>query len=420
MPTKSAILSFEVQENRLFVNRNGACTHRISLWPRPQAEMRNSNGVWERFYPEFRLIGYPLPKPKDTSQLELGLDVQINTTSTQSKRLAYDQLRQTMPLSYSMALAPFKSHQWNMIVFLSFYRRFYQLIKANPAIAFLLANRREFNWKIYRKEISLEDLTGMKQTQLLEQLGLPGTKNMVQITKKIHPSSIRPELLEMLKKCTCQEDVLKQLSHLKKINAGVLAVAGSARISRHVTPQLLEEISINGQNNHYPMAAHTLREIIEWHGQLRKNRAFPRFKHLADLEVYYDELVDGELRTIAEEERRVNRFVDPEKLIQQFRKPLGRPPIQAGEHIKPLRTAAALLREGQLQRNCVGGYADRVRLGRCYIYRVTAPERATLSVIRTAGGEWIIGELFASCNRPVRPETKETVNDWLAGEQLGI
>ena len=80
----------------------------------------------------------------------------------------------------------------------------------------------------------------------------------------------------------------------------------------------------------------------------------------------------------------------------------------------------ALLKEGQQQHNCVGGYIERVRSGRCYIYRVLQPERATLSIIKEASGEWDVGELLSSCNKKVRPRTETAVNDWLSNAQLGI
>ena len=133
MPRKQSSLSFAVRDEQLLISRRGSVSHRIRIWPRPNAEKRDRTGRWERFYPEFRIISYPLPKPKKkppTLQLDLGLEIERNSVNTEpTKKEAYDQLRQTMPRSYAMALAPFKSHQWNMILFLSFKRRFYDLIR---------------------------------------------------------------------------------------------------------------------------------------------------------------------------------------------------------------------------------------------------------------------------------------------------
>jgi len=280
MPRKSSNLSFSVRDEQLLISRRGAVSRRIRIWPHPCAEIRKGAGQWERFYPEFRVIDYPLPKPKKkhpSPQLDLGLEIEPTPVDTRpSKRQAYDQLRQTMPRSYAMALAPFKSHQWNMIVFLSFHRRFYELIKSNPAIAFSLANLQDIKWRVYRKELRLEDLTGMKQTDLLKLLSLPGTKSLVQISKKIQPASVSPDILQVLRHCLHHESVMKKLSHLKKINTGVLALLTRRDDVRDlVTPQLLEEVSLDRAHNHYPASMHQLTESFRWHRELRPDLRLP-------------------------------------------------------------------------------------------------------------------------------------------------
>ena len=429
MPKNSSNLEFEVRDKQLFIRRNGWSDYRITVWPRPNAEGRSPGGNWERFYPEFKLIAYPLskPKPKPKSkkeepsmQLDFGLDVPVSKTPT-TKKLAYDQLRQTMPISYGMALAPFKSHQWNMIVFLSFHRKFYELIKGNPAIAFLLANRRDFNWRVYRKEIKLEDLVGTKQTELLKLLGLPGTKNLVQITKKVHPSSISLDLIEVLRRLLEREDSVKKLSHLKRINTGVLALLTSrGEIRRHASPQLLEEISASRPNNHYPLAVKELAESLRWHHELCATRVFPKIKTLDALTAYHEEMADASARLLAQADPQSHRGMSVDQLKKLLRQPFQRPPIPGDTKIRPLRSPAELLNEGQRQHNCVSGYPDRVRSGTCYIYHVIAPEPATLSIVRGSGGTWEIGELFAACNQPVKRETRIAVSDWLGNAQIGI
>jgi len=431
MPRKPSSLSFAVRDEQLLISRRGAVSHRIRIWPRPRAEVRESAGCWTRFYPEFRIISYPLPKPKKkppTLQLDLGLEIESTPVDTlPNKKQAYDQLRQTMPRSYAMALAPFKSHQWNMILFLSFKRRFYDLIKTNPAIAFSLANRREFNWKVYRKEIGLDDLTGMKQTELLKLLGLPGTKSLVQITKKIQPASISLELVDTLRHCLHHEIVMKKLSHLKKINTGVLTLlTRSDDVRNLVTPQLLEEVSLDRAHNHYAASAHQLGESLRWHRELRPDLRFPIFQTLKALNAYHEEIVGEGTRLIAEAERvaQIERVAQQHAQVEKLKKmlsvPFPRPPLDGTSTIQAIQTTQELRSEGQTQRNCVAGYATRVQERGCYIYRVLEPERATLSIIKNFGGEWRISELMLSGNRAVKQETRDAVEEWFNDAQLGI
>jgi len=427
MPKKPSSLLFAVKDKQLFISRNEVCNYRIRLWPHPDAKAREGN-YWERFYPEFRLIGYPLPKPKkkkDANQLELGLDLlECTPIAKPTKKQAYDQLRKTLPPSYALALAPFKSHQWNMVVFLSFHRRFYELIKSNPALTFLLANRREFNWRIYRKEIKLEELTGMKQQALLELLGLPGTKRLAQITKKIHPASITLGLVEYLNYYRKNEDVLKMLSHLKKINSGVMGMLANHDIAgSHITPQLLEEVSRSRPNNHYPIASHQLMESLRWHRELHPRQKIPVFRTLEALDTCHRELaleLDRLFQDAQPQVRNQPRNERLEMVKMMNRKPFPAPPMAGTDTIIPLRTILELSIEGNRQHNCVGGYANRVLSGKCYIYRILKPQRATLSIFKTASGEWEIGELLVACNNSVMEETRQAVSDWLSNAQLGI
>lgn len=56
------------------------------------------------------------------------------------------------------------------------------------------------------------------------------------------------------------------------------------------------------------------------------------------------------------------------------------PPIPGNDVIIPIETLLELRREGQVMRHCVASYEESIRRGTCYIYRVMAPERATLSI----------------------------------------
>ena len=66
------------------------------------------------------------------------------------------------------------------------------------------------------------------------------------------------------------------------------------------------------------------------------------------------------------------------------------------------------------QHNCVASYERLARRGDVAIYRVTVPERATLSLVPD-GCRWKVSELRGPCNQRVPPHTREAVRRWLAG-----
>jgi hypothetical protein len=103
--------------------------------------------------------------------------------------------------------------------------------------------------------------------------------------------------------------------------------------------------------------------------------------------------------------------------------PFPPPPFPGTDTIRPLTTPAELIEEGDLQHNCVGNrvtYEPYVRRGLCYIYRVLAPERATLSMISRGTVSWSIGELKTARNHTVSRETWRVVREWLDANQVSL
>lgn len=407
MPKKcQSNLSFNFTDNRLSIHRNGTSIYEITVWPKPKAEARDTIGNWTRSYPVFRIISYPLrtPKKKSSPQLELGLEL-IAQPPEMTRQMAYDQLRQSMPFAYAIALAPFRSHQWRLIILLSMKHQFYDLLKSNPVLAYYLANNERIMSLIYNKALMMETLTGMKQTELLDLLQLPQTKSAVKLLRKVHPASVSPEQSVLLRKCLQSEALMKRLAHLKSVNIGVLKLAFMPDDQfSSITPQLLEEVSADVRNNFHPAAANLFSAMVYRRQRIYPGRPLPVIRSLEDLDARHEEIM--------------NEYTN--RQTEKYLGPLPTPPVKGTTEIVPLRSGAALREEGEMQHNCVGGYAGAVRARRTYIYRVLAPERATLSIVRGGGGEWIIGQLKAAFNKPVKDETVKAVEDWLYAPQLGI
>jgi hypothetical protein len=408
MPKKrQSNLSFCFNDPRLSIYRNGRPIYEITVWPRPRAEVRDNSGYWQPFYPEFRLIDYPLRKPKEKSaspQMELGLEI-APQKKEMTKKEAYDLLRQSMPFPYAIALAPFQSHQWNLLILLSMKRRFYDLLKSNPVLAYYLANDEQVMMRIYHKELMMEKLTGMPQADLLKLLGLPDTKSMVKLLRKIPPASVSPMQFTLLQECVRSEERIKKMAHLKKINIGALKLVSVPNDQLcAVTPQLLEEVSANVRNNFHTSAANLFYEMAGRHRHLYPGRPLPVIHSLEELDTRHEEIM------AAYTDRQNDRQLGP----------LPKPPIEGTETIIPLQTGSDLRDEGIAQHNCVGGHAASVRAGTCYVYRILEPERATLSIIKDSGETWIISELYTACNKPVKSETRQAVTEWLSQAQVGI
>lgn len=434
MPKKRChSLTFEFRENCLHINRNKRPAYKITVWPKPNARAVNAVGDWQRLYPEFRLIDYPLRKPKkkkSSTQLELGMDLPPPRQEL-SKKAAYDALRKSMPFSYAIALAPFQSHQWNLMILLSMKRRFYDLIKSNAVLAYMLANHQHIMTQIYRKELMMDTLTGMKQPELFKLMGFPATRQFSQIVRKITPATASPATRQTLLHCLHDQQTIKRLSHLKKINTGVLTLlTRSKELRERLTPQLLEEVSSVRSEDHYPATAHQFAESFRWHREINGQRPFPVIRTREELSTYHDDIVlEGQQLMEAEEQHRQMEEADHlrtrQARLKEIRRKLDQrfndPPVPGTDAIIPLRTPRELHNEGREQHNCVGGYSKRVEEGNCYIYKILFPERATLSITRYSnGGRWSIGELRTACNNRVSSETRALVREWLYPACVGI
>ncbi len=69
--------------------------------------------------------------------------------------------------------------------------------------------------------------------------------------------------------------------------------------------------------------------------------------------------------------------------------------------------------KSKVMQHCAEDYSGLARDGRCYLYRVMAPQRATLRLERTNGGRWFVSELKLKANREPSPDTWRAVQHWL-------
>lgn len=96
------------------------------------------------------------------------------------------------------------------------------------------------------------------------------------------------------------------------------------------------------------------------------------------------------------------------------------PPFSGNDTIIPITTPEALQQEGRWMHHCVASYASEVaRKKNIYIYRVLAPERATLAIAKTPRG-WEISQLRCLRNSDPSPETVSAAYEWLLEAQQNV
>jgi len=395
----------------------GLVEMRITGSPVPRSVVRRGRGAgWEPFLPELRLVHpyRPPVKAKTPSPPanQLCFDFFDETrekrpteglTPAQHRKRAFDHFRFSLPKPVARILEPFRTHQWALLVMLHHDPGALDLAETNPALAFALAQKLNCD----RALIAALGCSAMRQRDLLEVLGLPSSAAAVNLFRKVDPQSLSgdnwPALVGVIRRELAEPK--PRLNHLTSINSGVVEILLDPRASGAATPQLLDEVAKDRSENYRGRVVHMITSTLRMQDEMRVGERCDRFQSLARLHTVHEEVAENY-------RRRVRQLIDANGYGPGF---FQSPPVPGiAGRIEPIASPAELVDEGEIQGNCVASYADRVREGNTYIYRVLHPERATLSIVRRGPfSDWEIDELERRFNTDCSEETEEFVQAWL-------
>ena len=262
------------------------------------------------------------------------------------------------------------------------------LWQTNPALVLYLLER--INQGHFGRTSDAGDLGKIfrgKQRSLCAKVGLPGTEGTAKILRKLEPECCTEGALSDLRDLLTDGSALKFLAHLPRLTPNILSILKSRNLRVLVSHSLLKELALNRKldRGNYPL------------GELEKCR-----------------LKQAPLRTTA-----------PFQSLEEIRERLNptnptfpAPPLALPENFKPLTSAEELSLEGEVQHNCVGSYEKFILSKQRYVYKLDAPERATVSV-RRKNGRWNLSEIRRASNRKVHWDTEDYVSEVVAGCQAG-
>lgn len=416
MPASGNTIDFIFKDGKLFIFES-QMVRLVHPWPdktvsqSPYAIQKHpERRAWVPFEPHFALVK-PFRSKKKKEPILPQTPIQLNLftsqpiqplkkqqTPRQRKNQAFERLRFSLTKDVARILEPFEQNQWPLLFLLHHSTEAVELATQNPILAYLMA--------IFcrQKDLSpnqIKSLLAQKQTTILRYLGFTGKTSEIKILRKIIPSSLSVDHSLYLRHLLQNNVAEKILLHLKKVNAGVIALMMNPELLGLVSVEMLQEISEDKREKYYPFTASILTESLQFAKEINQPRTTP-FKSMQNFRRWYQEIETDYARQL------------PERLLQEK---LPSPPIAGNQMIIPLLTSQALIEEGRLQKNCVATYIPRVQRRETYIYRVLLPERATLSIVK-AHGTWYLGELFLAENEPVSPLTRQAVTRWFEGSIL--
>ncbi len=382
-------------------------------WPDPRAWLKRRSHNWQptrKFADEvicswrFFCETPPPPPPKTPFELEDGqlcfpgirTQEEIAYYCTYRYEKCRCELLATIPAEIRAIVGQYAVRRWHILNILARCPGAVDLHHSNPALLYAMAS----NWIFHKPAVTkpmreARRLVWRKQRQILEWLGFPGTKAVRRLMARIAPAELDIHTLVFLKEALHDPVCLKLLGHLEILNKEALLSISNRNLRPHVSPKLAEEISqyeptlsglttdINAPNAPYRVLADTVRmaEIVQW-------QEVPT--------VFYSMKRVNEIHDLLSARMRLDVLSGSMKLPETF----SPPPLPGTENIIPLTTPIEVVQEGLEQHHCVGSYMNFIIQGVYYVYRVTSPVRATLSVVLNQG-KWSLSQTKGKYNQPI-------------------
>jgi len=305
-------------------------------------------------------------------------------------------------------ISNYRNQHWRLLVFGLRCDGAEEMLLNNeqPAFPYLYACNKMFLEPSPSKPVrTARRLLRLNRRKSLGILGYPATKSTVKILSKIKdPHDISIEKLKNLKKLLWNPSTAKQICHFPTINSAIIEIMSNKDLKESITPNFLQEVAAAGRDERNDVPNY-IRDSIEIVKILRLTKA-PTFKSARHLSKVHHDLT-GMLNS-RQTGSNLDIYFPP-------------PPVPEKENvITALRNTHMLKREGIRMSNCARSYERRIAVERShYMYHVenhsaeSAPEKATMSLVRDADGCWIIDQIKGPGNSNVSRDTRNLVKSWL-------
>jgi hypothetical protein len=310
-----------------------------------------------------------------------------------------------IPVEVRRVVGRFRSHHWELMRWCALAGHGGEsLCAANPALAFMMALSRQFRRPPAGSRPSALPavLAFTKQRRLLGWLGFPPTEPVRRVLARILPGALTIADLKALRRQLTRGGIPPGLAHVPHINADVMQLAAQGVLGC-LSAGMIAALSNPAEDSRSTSMARRVVAVVALWRRLRPADGLPLFHSAEQVRV-----VQRELAAARREARASHASLE-----------FPPPPVPGTAGILPLTTRLMLADEGCRQHNCVASYGKSAAAGRVAIYRVLAPERCTLSLVKRRG-VWVMGQIKAACNKDVRTETRAAIQAWLESSRRPV
>jgi hypothetical protein len=341
----------------------------------------------------------PPPKAKTSPQEEFSFTSTLTRRISPAarKRWALREYRKPMPKPLAAKLERIRTRQWPVMTACAREPRFLDLLVSNPALAWAVVRKHPGYMK---QPGSLGRIASLPQSEIAAWLGLPSSPSVLKILRKLHLPILDDSTMALFHTSLADPATRQRLGHLPKIGRGILTLLGTTPLAPLCSPKLLEQVATSKEELYRAPTAHLMENDLGMARDMGRQvtAPYPSVEHL--FRTHRERLAEWNRNHLSRETMRNDGSFPP-------------PPVPGNFAIQPLCSAEELHEEGEMQDNCVRRYVPRVLKGNTYIYRITMPERCTLSLVRRPGGVWERDECEIAGNCPASLKTLRMVDEWL-------
>ncbi|HFC93127.1 MAG TPA: hypothetical protein ENJ51_09980 [Leucothrix mucor] len=281
---------------------------------------------------------------------------------------------------------------YSLLCLLNRYQSAIDLFISNPLLmAIVMHSAKENKWS----EETTANLLLEKRIKILEACGFSGDKSTLKIINKLSYRSFTLQKYHLMQTILALPNK-HLLNHLPYIDFNLFRL-----LTSH--PQLLSSRLLHSYQAEWPI--------------LKFKMLYADIGRMADNEQGDTEQKLLNSRTIDELEAMHDRYTERLNArrynideIEDINYPVA--PIAGTENIIPITNSKELLREGRKQHHCVASYHHGIVARRSYIYKVIAPERATLEIRIQSSGHHL-GQVKLAYNKMPSKETFESIYAWM-------
>ncbi len=314
------------------------------------------------------------------------------------EQVIYAEIYGTIPQDVRKSVGRFPERQFSLLSFCARCPGALDLLDSTPAL--MLANSWVFREPVQRPLRSARALLRKKQREQLRWLSfcIP-SEAAVRVLRKVPPEICTVELLLYLKDAMAMPENLKLLSHVPRINRGLVRIISDPGLLALATPNLLAEIGLCRDEDRRAHLAYDLFDFISLSNCAGQDPFKTPFQSIRKFHEKY--------RSVADEVQRWRLLA----YLKGLKFP--KPPLAGTEDIIPLDTVEQLVLEGKRQQHCIAKYAHAIAAGRLYAYQIiTVHEHATATIAEGNNhGKvyWKLRKCRGASNTPITPAARAKV-----------